>query len=462
MTPLRCPASPLDAWLAGRMDAAPTPDNLAEYQARRLRETLDLAMRSSPFYRERLDGLEPHVIRRPEDLAVLPRTTAADLAERGDDFLCLSRGDIARVVTLHTSGTTGPAKRIHFTRDDLEATLDFFQHGLTTFAGPEDRVLILLPVDRPDSVGDLLGRAVQRMGAVPVPFGLPEGLRSPHGTHNPDIPGRSPDHALDMLIQAKATCVVGFPVDVLAMARGCRRSREAGRTVRSVLLCSDHVPGSLARSVEEAWDCTVLAHWGMTESGLGGGVECLARCGYHLRETDVYLEVTDPETGRLLAPGRTGEVVLTTLTRRGMPLIRYRTGDMAAMLPGPCPCGSPMRRLGPVCGRRDGILRLCGNKALTMEELDEVLFAVPGLLDFSATLRGTGFEAYLDVRYWSSNSGPLLPAKVSRTLEMLLASKHSGGLRLGLAVSPADGPPTPPGAKRRLRDQRMEAQCENS
>ena len=453
MTPLNVPVSPLDAWLGKRMNAAPTPANLAEYQVARLRDTLDCALRTSPFYQERLRGLEPHVIRRPEDLAVLPRTDAADLAERGDDFLCLSRSDIARVVTLQTSGTTGPAKRLYFTEQDLEATLDFFHHGMTTFAGPGDRVLILLPVDRPDSVGDLLARSLERLGAEAVPFGLP----------GPDGSGKGPAEALKALLEARATCVVGFPVNVLALARGCRGSGAARKCVHSVLLCSDHVPGSLARSVEEAWECTVLAHWGMTESGLGGGVECQARCGYHLRETDIYVEVTDPDTGRLLPPGKTGEILLTTLTRRGMPLIRYRTGDLAAMLPGPCPCGSAMRRLGPVCGRRGAALRLCGRKALTIEELDEVLFAIPGLLDFSATLKGSCLESYLDIRYWTLAMGPRLPAKVDRAMGLLLSSKRIEGINLGLALSPADEPPTPPGAKRRLTDERTEnTRCANS
>ncbi len=438
--------SPVDAWLARRMGARPTPADLAEFKTGLLRSTLDWALRASPFYREHLRGLDPSVIRSLGDLSVLPRTSADDLRRRGDDFLCLSRDEIARVVTLRSSGTTGAAKRIHFTPRDLEHTLDFFHHGMTTFAGPGDRVLILLPADKPDSVGDLLARALDRMEAEAVRHGLPE----------------DPKDALDALLRSRATCVVGFPVHVLAMASGHVASPQAESHVHSVLLCSDHIPGSLARSVEEAWDCTVYAHWGTTETGLGGGVECQARSGYHLREADIHIEITDPDTGRLLPDGRVGEIVLTTLNRRGMPLVRYRTGDLASMIPGPCPCGSALRRLGPVCGRLGESVPLGGRASLTMHELNEALFAVHGLLDFSATLKGSNGDAYLDVRYWTRTPGPTMPAKVDRVLETLLSAKAAQGARLGLAVSLADGPPTPPGAKRALRDERGKGRCANS
>ena len=89
----------------------------------------------------------------------------------------------------------------------------------------------------------------------------------------------------------------------------------------------------------------------MTETGYGGGVECAAHSGLHLREADLLLEVADPATGEAVPPGETGEILITTLGERALPLLRYRTGDAARMLPGPCACGSPLRRLGPVAGR---------------------------------------------------------------------------------------------------------------
>jgi len=104
---------------------------------------------------------------------------------------------------------------------------------------------------------------------------------------------------------------------------------DPGLRLKAVLLSTDHVPLSLTRAVEQAWHCRVFNHYGMTETGLGGGVECEARRGYHLREADLYVEIVEPDGALPVPDGEPGEVVVTTLTRTGMPLIRYRTGDLS-------------------------------------------------------------------------------------------------------------------------------------
>jgi phenylacetate-coenzyme A ligase PaaK-like adenylate-forming protein len=140
--------------------------------------------------------------------------------------------------------------------------------------------------------------------------------------------------------------------------------------------------------------------------GLGGGVECEALDGYHLREGDLYFEVVDHETGGVCSDGQIGEVVFTTLTRRGMPLIRHRTGDTARINPQFCPCGSVLRRMDRVRGRWDEAVRLDTDSTLTVCEMDEVLFRLPGLLDYRATVsKGTGGEFQLHIDMHSAEEG---------------------------------------------------------
>jgi phenylacetate-CoA ligase len=166
-------------------------------------------------------------------------------------------------------------------------------------------------------------------------------------------------------------------VAVLAVARHCPSLR-----VRSVLLSSDHVAASLRNGVADSWHCEVFEHYGMTEMGLGGGVDCGAHAGYHMREHELLVEVVHPDSGAPTAPGEVGEVVFTTLTRRGLPLIRYRTGDLSCIVPGRCACGSPLLRLDRIHGRIGG-----GIGGLSMAALDEALFAHPDVIDFSASYR---------------------------------------------------------------------------
>ncbi len=131
---------------------------------------------------------------------------------------------------------------------------------------------------------------------------------------------------------------------LLAAARLALSDGGAPLRVRAMLLSSDHVARSLARAITAACGAEVFEHWGMTETGYGGAVDCTCHAGCHLRENELFVEVVDPRTGEPVRPGMLGEAVVSTLRRQSVPLLRYRTGDLARLtgrsraLAGPC-CG---------------------------------------------------------------------------------------------------------------------------
>ncbi len=367
--------TPLESWIAGKIASSGAllhPDELAAYQLQKLRETIEYASHRGPFYREKLREFAPAELKSLSDLARLPFTSCEELRDENPRFLAVSQDEISRVVTLSSSGTTGTPKRVFFTADDQQLAVDFFQCGTGNLAAPGDRVLVLLPWETPGSVGDLLAQGISRFGAVPIRHGMICGLAE----------------ALERLTAEKIRSVIGLPVQVFALARYAE-AVGASLRLRSVALVSDHVPACIVAELKRLWHCEVFQHYGATEMGLGGGVDCQAHAGYHLREADLYFEIIDPESGQPSLPGEPGEVVFTTLTRRGMPLIRYRTGDFSRMLTAPCACGSLLHRLQPLKSRdsiRLGPLEAPGSP-LTMAMLDEALFPVPGVIDFEATLR---------------------------------------------------------------------------
>ncbi|KMY68115.1 hypothetical protein AAU61_07165 [Desulfocarbo indianensis] len=365
--------TPLHDWLGRKLGQEPSRDSLASYHLARLRETLAYVRERSPYHRDRLAGLAEGFPPRLKDMARLPFTTPDDLRRHHLAMLCVSQDQVARVVTLRTSGTTAPPKRIYFSDRDLELTLDFFQHGMSTMVEPGDCVLILLPGSTPDSVGDLLARALARMQVRALAHG----------------PVADPALALAEAERRGAHCLVGIPVQALALAEHPGAERLQGR-LKSALLTTDYVPRALAERIRRAWSCEIFEHYGMTETGLGGGVDCRAHAGYHLRGADLYYEVVEPQSGTPLPPGEEGELVVTTLTRQAMPLLRYRTGDLGRLLPEACPCGGATPRLDRVRGRLGNHLLLPGGARLPMWRLDEVLFAVAGLLDYRIRLTADG------------------------------------------------------------------------
>lgn len=410
--------TPLERWIAGRIGVSPTGltrKQIQSHQLARLRQTVQWARERSPFYRRHLEGFTERDLGRLEDLPLFPMTTPAHIQADPRRFLCVSQSDVTRVVTLETSGTTGNPKRIWFTIEDQEATIDFFHHGMSTLAGPGDRVLILLPGERPGSVGDLLMKGLARLGAVGLAHGF---VMNPRDT-------------LMVMRQEKPQILVGVPVQVLGLAR----HSGGDWAPRSVLLSTDHAPESLTRELERIWGCEVFTHYGMTEMGFGGGLECRAHCGYHLREADLLVEVVDPDSGQLVPDGTPGEVIFTTLGREGMPLIRYRTGDLSRFLVESCPCGTVLQTLESVSTRLDGRMVLKNGAVLTMADLDEVLFDIDGLLDFNATLRDASDCQRLEVELLLRDAAADLAAVLAMTRLRGIASIGSAETVGGFAVT---------------------------
>ncbi len=419
-------ANPLDDLTArtlGLADGFGRAD-LERAQGARLRAVFLWAQARSRFYRRRLAGCAAPA--GVGDLAALPFTAAADLAADPLALVCVPQGEIDRVVTLETSGTSGNPKRLFFTAADQESTLAYFRSGLSQMVAATDRVQVLLPQGRPGGLGDLLDRALRSIG-----------LRARFAEAMPDDAS---------FRRAPPDLVIGAPVQVLELAR---RTGGCAGGVRAVLLCADRVPEGVAERLAAAWGCEVFEDWGMTEMGYGGGVDCRAHDGRHLQEGDFLFEIVDPASGRAVPDGEFGEVAFTTLSRRGMPLIRYRTGDISRILPGRCGCGSPLRRLDRIAMRIGDRVGCCGG--VTLGEIDDALFGLAGVADVRAGFcAGTPGRLRLEVVAPGAAAG--IEADLLAALDRvapLRAARADGGLAVELVVT--GDPPGPVGGKRRLR-----------
>jgi len=323
----------LDIWTAEKIGSKMlSRQQIESYQWEKIKETYKMAVTKSPYYAELYKDCK---LESMEDFKKLPFVTPDDVCEHGLDMLCVPQSEISRIVTMDTSGTTGKPKRIYFTPDDQELTIDFFHYGMKLIVDETDVFMILMPCQRPGSIGTLLKDALERSGVRVVMYGLPD--------------GNDTDKILSIMEREGVTSCVALATQLSAIAEKSMEYSTSGKPldipISKVLLSAEYVSEESRRTISGAWDCSIFEHYGMTEMGLGCAVSCQELEGCHIRETDLYIEIIDPETGEVLPDGEEGEIVFTTLSRKGMPFIRYRTGDWSSFIKEPCRCESILKRL---------------------------------------------------------------------------------------------------------------------
>lgn len=360
--------TPLEQWIVSRTHIArKSQEDLRSYQLGELKKILSYAKEKSRFYQTLLHDIDLNSIVSFKDFERIVFTTSEDIKRSAYDFVCVSSNDVDRIVTLNTSGTTGDEKRIFFTQDDLATTIDFFHYGMRCLVDEGDKVMVLLPGAAYGSIGDLLKKALALSNIECHVLGVLSDV----------------EKAAQCMEEEGITCIVGIPLQVLYLSRV--NPELFKKHIRKVLLSTDYVPDTLVAELSHGGLCKVFNHYGMTEMGYGGGVECECLSGYHLRENELFFEIIDPLSGEPVEEGQYGEVVFTTLHRQAMPLIRYRTGDMARFSTKPCACGTFLRTMEKVLGRIDNTVCINGH-AIHLREFDEMLLPFQTLLDYKLTV----------------------------------------------------------------------------
>ena len=336
-----------------------TRENLEALQLKRLNETLARLKARGGFYRD-----YPEKLNDLSQLQNLPFTTARDLSEHPGQFLLTSQSEVSRVISGATSGTTGPAKRVFYTQTDTEHTVGLFTAGISEMLAPGEKCFIAFPFTGPFGLGNLIAKAVERLGGISVKAGF----------------GQTWGEMLALLEETRPETYIGFPVTLLSLVRLYGESFP----VKRALVSGDACPKGVMEELEKMLGSKLYPHYGSRECGLGGAVTCSAFEGMHLRENHIIPEIID-EQGNVLPDGEYGELVLTTIGAEAMPLIRYRTGDYTRILP-PCKCGGVTKRLDTV-SRREGVI--------SMEALDSILFPISGMVDYRASFDG---KLYIEAR----------------------------------------------------------------
>ena len=318
-----------------------------ELQLQRLKKMVDYAYAKVPFYRERFDkiGLRPEHIRTLKDIELIPFTTKDDLRDNYP-FRLFAR-PMAEIVRLHaSSGTTGKPVVIGYTKNDMA--------GWTECVS---RVAAQAGVTGEDTAQIVFGYGMFTGG-----FGLHYGLENMGVAVVPSSAGNS-ERQLMFIQDFRPTVIVGTPSYVLHLAelaeeRGIGRD---GHDLRVGLFGGEGHTDEMRREIEKRWGIVTTENYGLTEvMGPGVAGECLEHAGMHVAEDYVYPEIIDSETGKVREMREQGELVLTTLTKEGVPMLRYRTKDITFLDDTPCRCGRTSVRMHKVLGRTDDMLIIRG------------------------------------------------------------------------------------------------------
>ena len=346
-------------------------DHIRTMQERKLLELVAYTARNSPFYRElfgkhRIDWT---AIRSMDDLTLVPPTTKEDLQRQNEDFLCVSRDRIAEYTT--TSGTLGSPVTIALTAGDLDRlAYNEYTSFLTADGTSADTYQLMLTLDRQFMAGIAYYSGIRRLGAGVIRVG-------------PGVPALQ----WETIRRLQPTVLVAVPSFLLKLIRYAKDYRIDlnSASVRSAICIGENIRQAdlslniLGRKITEAWNIRLYSTYASTEMQTAF-TECGEGKGGHLQPELLIVELLD-EQDRKVGPGLPGEVTITTLGIEGMPLIRYKTGDICTWSDEPCGCGRTSLRLSPIIGRRQQMIKFKGT-TLYPPALFELLNEMEEIADF--------------------------------------------------------------------------------
>jgi len=339
---------------------------LAPLQLHRLKQIVERAYARVPPVRRKLDraGVAPDAITTLRDIERLPFTTKADLRDNFPfGLFAVPREELLR---LHaSSGTTGKPTVVGYTRADLDLWADLMARSLACMGAKPGDVFHNAYGYGLFTGGLGFHYGAERLGltTVPVSGGATErqvALMQDFGAH---ILGATPSYALNI---AEVAHAMGVDLRKLALRFGCFGAEPWSEAMR--------------RDIEAKFAIKAQDVYGLSEI-IGPGVACEcheAQSGLHVWEDHFFCEIIDPDTTDVLPPGEPGELVVTTLTKQALPMLRYRTRDITRLMDEPCACGRTHRRMMRVTGRSDDMLIIRGVNVYP-SQVEAVLVGFPGL-----------------------------------------------------------------------------------
>lgn len=322
-------------------------EEMNRLQSQRLVKTVERVYFNVPHYREKMQkiGLEPGDIKGVEDLSKLPFTTKQDL--RDTYPYGMFAVPLSEVIRIHaSSGTTGRKTVVGYTRKDIETWSEIIARTLTS-AGADKNSIIQIAYGYGLFTGGLGAHyGAERIGASVIPA----------SSGNTKV-------QLQIMRDFGTTVLACTPSYALYMAEELEEAgiKKSDLKLKSGVFGAEPWSARMRDQIEEKLGILAIDIYGLSEvMGPGVSSECPCKCGLHIQEDHFIPEIINPDTEEVLPAGSKGELVFTTITKEGLPLLRYRTHDISSLNYDKCECGRTLVRMSKVTGRTDDMLIIRG------------------------------------------------------------------------------------------------------
>lgn len=366
---------------------------LEELQLERLKWVVDYCYRNVPFYQKRLDecGVTADKIKQLSDVQYIPFTTKEDI--RDNYPFGLFAQPMKNIARIHaSSGTTGKPTVVGYTKNDLNTWSDLVAR-LCVAVGVTDEDVVQISFGYGLFTGALgLHYGLEKIGAAVIP-----------------VSSGNTEKQVMILKDFGTTALVSTPSYALYMSEVAREKGVLDDLkLRLGLFGSEGCTPEMREQVEKSFHVFATDNYGMSElMGPGVSGECIYRDGMHISEDHFLPELIDSATGKVLAEGETGELVITTLTKEGFPLLRYRTKDLTRLNYEPCKCGRTFVRMDKIKGRSDDMMKIRGVNVFPTQ-IESVLVTLPHIgPHYQLILRREGYMDTLEVKVELTDSSLL-------------------------------------------------------
>lgn len=329
-----------------KVETAPR-EEIRAIQLERLKNQVRFSYENVPFYKKKFDeiGLKPEDIKTLDDIRKIPFTVKSDLRDNYPYGLFgVPMKDIVRIHA--SSGTTGKPTVVGYTKEDLDMWSECIARLVTAAGGTSEDITQI-------SFG---------YGLFTGAFGLHYGMEKVGASVIPISAGNT-EKQLMIMQDFKPTILVSTPSYALYMSEVAEELgiRKEDLNLKIGMFGAEGHTEEMRKELEKRWGIVATENYGLSEVG-GPGVcgECLEHTGMHINEDYFIVEIIDPETGEPLPEGEKGEVVITPILKKGIPLLRYRTKDISWINTEKCPCGRTTARLHKIQGRTDDMLIIKG------------------------------------------------------------------------------------------------------